>query len=67
VRAAVDVAVVDAGKNEYPDYLNTLPPGGLILADNVNISPAYREAITTNPAIATVFWAKDVGITMKKR
>lgn len=71
VKGPIDVVFLDADKDGYPDYLNKLlplvRPGGLIVADNVNMSPAYREALTINPALETVFWSRAVGITLKKR
>jgi predicted O-methyltransferase YrrM len=73
LKGPVDVAFIDADKRGYPDYLNKLlplvRPGGLILADNVNMSAAYLQAVTTNPALETLFCSdyRDVGITLKKR
>ncbi|MGE5326213.1 MAG: O-methyltransferase [Deltaproteobacteria bacterium] len=71
VNEPVDVAFIDAEKNGYPNYLKQLLPrvrlGGLILADNLNMSPEYRETVTTDPALETVVWGYDLGITLKKR
>ncbi len=67
----IDVAFLDADKEGYSDYLSKLlpliRPGGLIVADNTNMAPAYREAIATNPALETVYWGRSVSITLKKR
>jgi caffeoyl-CoA O-methyltransferase len=73
VKEPVDVVFLDADKGGYPDYLNRLlplvRPGGLILADNVNMSAAYLKAVTTNAALETLFWGsgRDLGVTLKKR
>jgi caffeoyl-CoA O-methyltransferase len=73
LKGPIDVAFLDADKEGYPDYLNRfLPlvrPGGLIIADNANMSPAYLKAITGDPALETLFWAADrnLAITLKKR
>jgi caffeoyl-CoA O-methyltransferase len=73
VKEPVDVVFLDADKGGYPEYLNRLlplvRPGGLILADNVNMSAAYLKAVTTNPALETLFWGSgsDLGVTLKKR
>lgn len=71
VSEPVDVVFIDADKDGYPDYLRQLlpkvRPGGLIIADNLNMAPAYREAVTTNPALETVVWGRDLGVTLKKR
>jgi caffeoyl-CoA O-methyltransferase len=69
----IDVAFLDADKGGYPDYLNRLlplvRPGGLILADNVNMSATYLKAVTTNPTLETIFCGhfEDFSITLKKR
>lgn len=67
----IDVAFLDADKGGYPDYLNKLlplvRPGGLIVADNANMASAYVKAIASNPALETVYWTRDVSITLKKR
>lgn len=73
----VDLVFIDADKEGYPDYLRKLlprvRPGGLIVAHNM-ASPApdpdYIHAVTTDPALDTVFVNMDsagVGITLKKR
>jgi hypothetical protein len=43
--------------------------GGLILAHNVGTSGEYDRAVTTNPALETVFFTQGggLGITLKKR
>lgn len=73
LKGPLDVVFLDADKAGYPDYLERLlplvRPGGLILADNVNMSAAYYRAITTNPALETLFYSEggSFGITLKKR
>jgi caffeoyl-CoA O-methyltransferase len=71
VNEPVDVAFIDADKDGYPDYLRKLlpkvRPGGLIIADNLTMASAYREAVTTNPDLETVVWGRDLAITLKKR
>ncbi len=73
LKEPIDVVFIDADKHGYPDYLNKLlplvRPGGLILADNVNMSAAYLKAVTTNPALETLFYGdgRGLGITLKKR
>ncbi len=73
LKGPVDVVFIDADKRGYPDYLNKLlplvRPGGLILADNVDMSAAYRNAVTTNPSLETLFCNEfgHLGITLKKR
>lgn len=72
----IDLVFIDADKEGYPDYLRkTLPlvrPGGLIVAHNVNpqmASSEYVKAVTTDPALETVFYTEGGGIsvTLKKR
>jgi caffeoyl-CoA O-methyltransferase len=67
----IDVAFIDADKEGYPDYLRQLlprvRPGGLIIADNLNMSREYRSAVMNNPALETVVWGYDLGVTLKKR
>jgi caffeoyl-CoA O-methyltransferase len=77
VKGPVDVVFLDADKEGYVDYLEKLlpklRPGGLVIAHNMNqrqADPRYVEAITTNPALETVFvsaGASGISITMKKR
>jgi caffeoyl-CoA O-methyltransferase len=73
LRAPIDVAFIDADKGGYVDYLNKiLPlvrPGGLILAHNVDMVPAYVKAVTTNPDLETVFYMQGEGlaVTLRKR
>jgi predicted O-methyltransferase YrrM len=58
---AVDLAFIDADKEGYLDYLEKLLPrvrvGGLIVADNANMSGAenFREAVVNNKALNTRF------------
>jgi caffeoyl-CoA O-methyltransferase len=69
----IDVAFIDAEKDGYVDYLNQiLPlvrPGGLILAHNIGMAPDYVRAVTSNPALETIFYREGagLGITLKKR
>jgi predicted O-methyltransferase YrrM len=69
----IDILFIDADKEGYLDYLNRLlplvRPGGLILAHNVDMSPEYRSAVTTNPALETLYYQQGEGlaITLKKR
>lgn len=68
-----DVAFIDADKEGYVDYLNKVLPlvrtGGLILAHNVDMAPEYVKAVTTNPALETIFYMEGngLGISLKKR
>jgi caffeoyl-CoA O-methyltransferase len=69
----VDFVFIDADKTGYVDYLKkTLPlvrPGGLILAHNVDMAPEYMKAVTSNPALETVFYMQgnQLAVTLKKR
>jgi caffeoyl-CoA O-methyltransferase len=73
----VDLVFLDADKEGYVDYLAKLAPkvraGGLIVAHNMASpppDPAYVRAVTTDPALETVFLSMDaagVGVTLKKR
>ena len=77
IQDPIDLLFLDADKEGYIDYLNQLlprvRPGGLIVAHNMNermAHPLYVQAITTNPALETVFINMEtsgIGITMKKR
>lgn len=77
LKEPLDFVFIDADKEGYPDYLRKLlplvRPGGLVVAHNM-ASPApdpdYIRAVTTNPALDTIFVNMDaagVGITLKKR
>lgn len=68
----VDVVFLDADKEGYIDYLDTLMPllrpGSLILAHNINprmADPKFMEAITTNPNLETVVRG-GMSISLKK-
>lgn len=73
----IDMAFIDADKSGYPDYLKKLQPllrpGGLIVAHNVRYprpDPDFMDAITTDPALETVFLHMDsagISVSMKKR
>jgi predicted O-methyltransferase YrrM len=68
-----DIAFIDADKEGYVDYLHkVLPlvrPGGLILAHNVDMAPDYVKAVTTNPALESIFYMEGnaLAVTLKKR
>ena len=73
----IDVLFLDADKEGYVDYLETLlpkmRPGGLVVAHNMNTrqaDPRYLKAITTNPGLETLFLhmqGAGVGVTLRKR
>jgi len=77
LKGPIDVLFLDADKQGYIDYLNKLlplvRPGGLVLAHNMTprmADPAYLKAITTNPALETLFLHKEgagMAVTLKKR
>ncbi len=78
LKEPIDILFIDADKAGYFDYLNKLlplvRPGGLILAhntvDQASQMQDYIKAITTNPALETIFLHKDtggIGVTLKKR
>lgn len=73
----IDILFLDADKEGYIDYLDKLmpllPPGGLIIAHNMNTRQAdlrFVKAITENPQLETLILLKEgtgVGVTLKKR
>lgn len=73
LQGPIDVAFIDAEKSGYVDYLEKLlplvRPGGLILAHNIEMAPDYVRAVTSNPALETVFYMEGagLGVTLKKR
>lgn len=77
IEGPIDILFLDADKDGYLDYLDTLVPklrpGGLIIAHNMvypTPDPKYLEAITKNPNFETSFLLMDgagLGVTMKKR
>jgi len=77
IAGPLDLVFIDADKEGYADYLAKLAPkvraGGLIVAHNMASpppDPAYVRAVTTDPALDTVFLNMDaagVGVTLKKR
>ncbi len=73
LKGPIDVAFIDADKGGYVDYLTKLlplvRPGGLILAHNIDMTPDYVRAVTTNPDLQTIFYMQGRGlaITLKKR
>ena len=72
LKGPIDVVFIDAEKEGYTDYLNTLlplvRPGGLILAHNIDMVRDYVQAVNANPALETVYYTAGggLGITMKK-
>ncbi len=70
VKGPIDLVFIDADKPGYPDYLaRLLPllrPGGVIVADNIGMAPAYAAAIARNPDLDTVI-AGEISISLKKR
>ena len=77
LKEPVDFVFIDADKEGYLDYLQKLAPlvrpGGLIVAHNMASpapDPRYVEAVTTNPALDSVFLnmhSAGIGVTLKKR
>ena len=77
LKGPIDIVFIDADKAGYPDYLKKLlplvRPGGLIIGHNVRRpapDPQYIKAITTNPALETLFLnmqSAGIGVSMKKR
>jgi caffeoyl-CoA O-methyltransferase len=77
LKGPIDFVFIDAEKPGYAEYLRKLlplvRPGGLILAHNMrwpSPNQEYVEAVTTNPALETIFVDMDdqgVGVTLKKR
>lgn len=68
----IDLVYLDADKGGYLDYLNKLlpllRPGGIIAADNINMTnQEFRDAITQNPNLETLFLQGDMAVTLKKR
>ena len=73
----IDLLFIDADKPGYLDYLQKLlpkvRPGGLVLAHNMNRpspDPAFVKAITTNPALETLFvnmQNQGMAVSLKKR
>jgi predicted O-methyltransferase YrrM len=73
----IDILFLDADKSGYLDYLRQLlplvRPGGLVVAHNMTPSmadPAFVKAITTDPALETLFidlGRGGIGVTLKKR
>lgn len=77
LKEPIDILFIDADKPSYPDYLTKLlplvRPSGLIIGHNMHRpapSPEYIKAITTDPALETVFLnmhAAGIAVTVKKR
>ncbi len=70
VKGPVDLVFIDADKEGYPDYLaRLLPlvrPGGILVADNIGMAPAYAAAVGRNPDLDTVL-TNGMSISLKKR
>lgn len=72
LKGPIDIVFIDAEKEGYVDYLNTLlplvRPGGLILAHNIDMVRDYVQAVSTNPALETVYYTAGggLGISLKK-
>jgi predicted O-methyltransferase YrrM len=70
LRAPLDLVFLDADKEGYADYLAVLlplvRPGGLVVADNVEMAPDYIAAVTRSRDLDTVFNGR-MSITLKKR
>jgi len=77
IQEPIDLLFLDADKQGYLDYLEKLlplvRPGGLVVAHNMNprqADPRFVKAITTNPALETLFLNMDltgVAVSLKKR
>jgi len=76
LRGPIDVVFIDADKDGYGDYLNTLlplvRPGGLIFAHNIDmldVLETYIKRVTANPDLETMFYRDGGGlsVTLKKR
>lgn len=77
LKEQIDLIFLDADKAGYVDYLQKLlpllRPGGLVVAHNIDAQmadPAYIRAITTNPALDSVFIdirGSGLSLTLKKR
>jgi len=77
VEGPVDIVFIDAEKPGYRQYLEqVLPlvrPGGMIVAHNMRFptpSADFVEAITTDPALDTVFihmHERGMSLSLKKR
>jgi len=77
LKEPIDILFLDADKSGYLDYLQKLlplvRPGGLIVAHNMTpemADPAFVKAITTDPALETLFvdlGRGGIGLTLKKR
>jgi caffeoyl-CoA O-methyltransferase len=69
----IDLLFLDADKSGYTEYLRKLlplvRPGGLIVADNMDMAPDYVQAVTNNPDLETLYYREgaELGITLKKR
>jgi predicted O-methyltransferase YrrM len=73
LKEPIDVVFIDAEKEGYVDYLNTLlplvRPGGLILAHNVDMIQDYMRQVNSNADLDTVVYTAGGGmaVTLKKR
>ncbi|MCX6909491.1 MAG: O-methyltransferase [Verrucomicrobia bacterium] len=77
LKEPIDLLFLDADKEGYLDYLNKLlplvRPGGLVVAHNMTqrmADPRYVKAITSNPALETLFINMEtsgIAVSLKKR
>lgn len=73
IRGPVDVVFLDADKDGYIPYFETLllhvRPGGLILAHNTPMVPEYLERVKNTRSLETVIYGEGGGlsVTLKKR
>jgi len=77
IEESIDILFLDADKEGYRDYLDTLlpkvRPGGLILAHNTNMRRQMEDfltAVTTSPELETLFIHEQgagLSISLKKR
>jgi predicted O-methyltransferase YrrM len=68
----IDLLYLDADKGGYLDYVQKLMPllrpGGIIAADNFNMTNQdFRDALTKDPNLETLFLSRDMSVTLKKR
>ncbi len=73
VEGPVDVVFLDADKDGYKDYFESLlpkvRPGGWILAHNITSAPDYVKAVQADAGLETIFYmdGNGMGVTLKKR
>ena len=71
LKGPIDVVFIDAEKQGYPDYFETLAPlvrpGGLVLAHNVEmrvVAENYVKAVQKRPDFDTVFFLQGGGLSV---